>query len=84
MKPIEFKGQTVVLQKPQGMTDEECSPLGVLQLDNTCISCWKLSLRDRLKVLFTGVVWLGVLSGKTQPPVYVTADRPFKFTTTTP
>lgn len=84
MKPIEFKGQTIVLQKPANMTDEECSPLAILQLDNTCISCWKMTWRERIKALFTGVVWLGVLSGRTQPPVYVTIDRPFKFTSNRP
>ena len=79
MKPIQFTGQTIVLQKPSNMTDEECSPLAILQANDTCISCWQMTLRERIKVLFTGVIWLGVLSGKTQPPVFVEVNRPFKF-----
>ena len=78
MTPIEFKGQTLVLRKPAGMSDEECSPLPIARLDDTCVSCWRMSWRERLKVLWTGRVWLGVLSGQTQPPVYVTVERPFK------
>lgn len=77
MKPTTFKGQTTVLAKPPGMTDEECGELAILQLDDTCISCWTMNWRERLKALFTGRIWLGVLSGRTQPPVYCAVDRPF-------
>jgi hypothetical protein len=77
MKPIEFEGQTKVLQRPSGMTEEECGSLAILNLDNTCISCWKMTWRERIKALFTGKIWLGVLSGQTQPPVYCAVDRPF-------
>jgi len=80
MKPIEFEGQTIVLSKPPSMTDEECGSLAILQLDGTCISCWKMSWRERLKAFFTGVMWIGVYSGKTQPPIYVAIDRPFNIT----
>jgi len=78
MKPIEFEGQTVILQKPSNMTDEECSPLPILRLDGTCISCWRMTWKERLKALFTGCVWMGILSGHTQPPCYVAIDKPFK------
>ncbi len=78
MNPIEFKGQSVVLNKPATMTDEECKSLPIARMDNTCISCWKMNWRERLKALLTGKVWLGILSGQTQPPVYVTVDQPFK------
>lgn len=60
------------------MSDAECAPLAILELDGTCISCWKMTWRERLKSVFTGVVWVGVLSGRTQPPIYATIDKPFK------
>lgn len=78
MKPIEFEGQTIVLQRPPGMTEAECGSLAILRLDGTCISCWKMGWKERLKALFTGKIWLGVLSGHTQPAVYVAIDQPFK------
>lgn len=76
MKPIKFKQATVELQKPENMTDEECSPLWVF-IDNntTCISCWRLSWKERFKLLFHGNIWLSILSGKTQPPVWLSADK---------
>ena len=78
MIPIEFKQQTVVLQKPSNMTDEQCGSMPILQLQNgTCVSCWRMNWKERLRILLTGIVWVGVLSGKTQPPIYVAASQPF-------
>ena len=79
MKPIEFKQQTIVLQKPSSMSDEECSPLAIHQTENgECISCWTATLKERIKFLFTGRIWLWVVSGRAQPPVYVGIETPFK------
>lgn len=71
MKPIQFKEATVELQKPQSMTDEECSSLHIYQTQDTCISCWKANFWQRVKFLFHGKIWLGVVSGHTQPPVWL-------------
>ena len=71
MKPIEFKQQTKILLKPQSLTDEECSSLPVYSDGEQCVSLWKMSLKERLKALFFGRAWLYVLSGDTQPPVWI-------------
>ena len=78
MKPIKFKEATRCLQKPQGMTDEECGELWVYNDGIYSISCWELSFWERIKVLFTGKVWLWVWFGITQPPVLVNTKYPFK------
>jgi len=77
MNPIEFPEQTKVLNKPDSMTDAECSSMAVHCDGKTCISCWKGGLWDRVKFLFTGKMWLYVLSGQTQPPVCITPHYPF-------
>lgn len=72
MKPIQFKQSNVELSKPESMTDEQCSSLPICRTDEgTCISCWKASFWDRVKFLFHGKIWLGVVSGHTQPPVWL-------------
>jgi len=72
MKAINFKEATVELSKPESMTDDECYSLPIHQTEGgTCISCWKASFWQRVKFLFHGKIWLGVLSGITQPPVWV-------------
>ena len=55
MKSIEFKEHNVVYAKDQ----PEYQPLPALK-DETgaVVSCWKLSIKERLKLLFTGRLWL--------------------------
>ena len=78
MEPVKFKEQTVELLRPSNMTDDECGPLPVFRNGNTCISKWKLNWKEKLHVLFKGYVWLGVYSGRTQPPVKVSTEYPFE------
>ena len=75
MKPIDFEQSTKVLQKPGTLSDAQCGALPVWCDGKQCVSCWKPSIKERIKILFGGNVWLGVLSGKTQPPVFVTGER---------
>lgn len=60
MEPIDFKERNVVY----GTGQPEYKPLPALSLDDphgTVISCWRLSIKERLKVLFTGKIWVGLL-----------------------
>lgn len=76
MKPLYFKEATAELKKPASMTDEQCSSLYVYQgQDGTCISLWTVPFWKRVKFLFHGKIWLGILSGKTQPPVWLDCSK---------
>lgn len=76
MKPLYFKEATVELKKPSSMSDEDCSSLFIHQTsDGTCISLWTTSFWERLKFLFHGKLWIGILSGKTQPPVWLDCTK---------
>ena len=77
MKPIDFAQSTKVLQRPSTMTESECQSLPVWNDGKQCVSCWKTTFKERLNILFTGKVWLGVHSGKTQPPVFVSGESVF-------
>ena len=72
MKPINFKQSTKTLMSPG------CGDLPVYSDGKTVISCWKPSFVERVKILLTGRVYVGVKSGNTQPPMYVDASTPFK------
>lgn len=78
MKPIDFKQSTKVLQRSADMTDDECSSLPVWSDGTQCVSCWKPSLSERISLVFGGQVWLGVASGSTQPPVFLSGKNVFK------
>lgn len=77
MKPINFKQQNTVLEKPENMKDSECSALPTFRDGKQCISCWELSEQDLEEINKTKKVYLGVLSGNTQPPVFLTVQTPF-------
>jgi hypothetical protein len=45
----------------------------------TIICCWKLSWRERLKVLFTGLIWHHILAfNHPLQPQLLEVDKPFK------
>lgn len=75
MKPIEFEHQNTVYAKEQS----EYMPLPALKIEGPeghVVSCWKMSFLERVKVLFTGVVWLDLLSfNRPLTPSYMSVDR---------
>jgi len=75
MRPVKFKEVNKLLEKPSSMADKECFYLSVFTDGERCISKWKMSWMERFHCLFRGYVWLGVRSGKTQPPVYLLAKK---------
>ena len=76
MEPTTFPESNCTLYHPESMTAEECGPLEVWKDKDRCVSCWRLSLRERLSALLFGRVWLHVNSwGGTQPPVWLMAKR---------
>ena len=76
MKPINFKQSNKVLGKPKNWNEKKpCASLPVNTYDGNCISCWKLSIKERMSILFFGKIWLWVKSGKTQPPVALEAKK---------
>lgn len=75
MQPIKFKEANKDLLKPEGMTDAECGSLPIFTDGKQCISLWQLTWKERFQVLFFGRIWLGVLSGQTQPPVWLDSQK---------
>ena len=75
MKAKYFEQATKELQCPACMTDEECGSLPVYTDGKQCVSCWKPSIRERVRILLGRPVWLGVISGRTMPPVFIEAGE---------
>lgn len=76
MKPIEFPEQSIVIAKDQ----PEYLPLPAHQFNDAegrIACCWKLSWLERLKVLFSGLIWHQVLTfnGPLQPQM-LTVEKP--------
>ena len=61
MQPVEFHGQNVVFAKDQ----PEYLPLPAFRNDSPegeVISCWKLSFTERIRILFTGKLWVSMMT----------------------
>lgn len=75
MKGIEFKHQNVVFAKDQ----PEYLPLPALKIDSPngeVVTCWKMSFKERIKVLFTGKVWMSLMMfDKPLTPSYLSVNR---------
>jgi len=78
LQPVTFKHQNKVLTKPSSMNDDECEDLPICNVDDMCISKWRISFWQRIKLIFSGHVWLGIHSGHTQPPVWLVTKSPLK------
>jgi len=77
--PIPFKQANQVLDRPEGTTREECGSLEVFRDGKQCISRWQFSDSEIEELKRNGgKVYLWVMMGATQPPVYVSPDNPFK------
>ena len=81
MKPILFRlaNQTLTAQPGAKYSDNvsSVSSLPTWSDGEQCVSCWKLTIRERLAALLFGRVWLAVLSGRSQPPVCIQASREY-------
>jgi len=75
MKPIKFKEQNVIYAENQ----PEYLPLPALKVKSDkgeIISCWQLSFIERLRLLFTGKLWVCLLSfNKPLTPSFFTTQK---------
>ena len=79
MKPIEFKEQNVVYGEKQ----PQYKSLPALSFENgMVVTCWKLSWKEVLKLLFTRKIWHSVLSfNNPLQPTLLAVDKKELFTT---
>lgn len=74
MKPIRFQQQNTVIAKSQ----DEYQSLPAYMDDCVTTSCWQLSFRERLTVLFTGRIWLQQMNmGERLQPQLPQVECPF-------
>ena len=75
MEPVSFREQNILFRPPAGM-ENKVGDLPAFMGEGQVISCWRLSLRERLRLLFTGRLWFSVI-GNDQPPIWLGVYTPF-------
>lgn len=84
MIPCAFAEENGVLEKPDSMSHEECTPLSVFVGQafaqnvryDVVVSCWKFTREELDELSKTGRLWL-VVYGRGMPPVDLTTHSPF-------
>lgn len=75
MKPIKFKEQNIIFAENQ----PEYLPLPAFKNNSPqgeVISCWQLSWKERLRILWTGKLWVSLLSFNNPPtPSFFTTKK---------
>ena len=76
MKIVKFDECNVTYAENQ----PEYLPLPALKMaDGEIVTCWGLSIRERLRILFSGRIWLSVLTfNKPLQPLLISANKPFQ------
>lgn len=74
MKPIRFKQMNQISTPPP---DGNGHPVPIYAADGLLITCWGLSLFERLAVLLTGKIYLSVICEE-MPPTLLIARPPFE------
>ncbi len=71
-QPISFAGSNITMRAPAGA--ENVQDMDVFRTRHSCVSCWELSAAELEEINRTGRVFLSVLAGGQQPPVYVGSE----------
>ena len=75
--PIGFREANNILERPTGMTKDECSSLEVYRDGQYCISRWQLTDQELEELKKNGGKMYVLIVGSTQPPVCITPITPF-------
>jgi hypothetical protein len=80
--PASFEEADLILDKPEGMTYDQCDVLSVTKIkdayDNPIlISCWKLTKAELEEINKTGRLWI-MAFGDTMTPIAVCGIKPFE------
>ena len=76
MHPVKFKGSNIIF----GENQPEYQPLpAFLDEEGTVVTVWKLSLWERIRVLFTGRLYMITMTFKSPvQPMLPTINNPMK------
>jgi hypothetical protein len=73
MKPVNFRE----VNKIYGENQKEYIPLPVFfDTNSLCVSCWKMTLKEKILFLFTNKIFVGIYTfHKPLQPIYLTISK---------
>ena len=77
MTAIKFKGHNILIAKDQPQYQPLPAHYDTWNPESPLTFCWKLTLRERLSILFRGTLWHQVLTfGQSLQPLRFSMTRP--------
>lgn len=77
MDIVHFRGENVVMAKDQPEYRPMPAYRDLFSREGRLTCCWQLTLRERLRVLFSGRIWHTILTfNQTLQPQLLEVDRP--------
>ena len=73
LTPVDFAEANCDLQPL--LRAKNCEGMRVFSDGEACISCWKMSFRQRLHALIYGRIWLSVKSGPSMPGTWLSCEK---------
>lgn len=70
-KPVDWYGKNKILKAPKGTTEEQVQDLHIFSNGVVCVSRWQLSEEALKEINETGCIFVSLISGNTQPPLFV-------------
>lgn len=74
-QPANWHGANKTLGPPRGKDETQVGSLPVFTNGVQCVSCWELSDEELAEVVRSKRVFLVVMYGQSQPPVYVGTEE---------
>lgn len=77
-KPVLWEGSNKLLSPPKNYEEEQVCSMAVFTNGVVCVSKWQLS-EEAIKYLNeTGCIFISVISGQTQPPIFIGSEEECK------
>lgn len=77
-KPIDWEGANKTLNPPKGYEQEQVISMRIFSNGVVCVSKWKLSQQAIDEINNTGCLFVSLISGNTQPPVFIGSEEECK------
>ena len=74
-KPVNWLGSNKTLKAPKGVTEEQIQDLHIFTNGAVCVSCWQLSEEALKEISSTGLIFISIYSGSTQPPIFIGSEN---------
>ena len=77
-KPILWEGANKLLGPPKNYEESQVCSMAIFTNGVVCVSKWKLSIEAIEEINRTGCLFASVLSGQTQPPIFIGSEAECK------